>query len=349
MPTQISDLWVPDIWVQAMREKQATFPSLFNSGIVAKNPIMDELATGAGTTVNVPFFKDITDQADEIQVENTAPVNDNNQPGSKMVGAVCNRVTQTSASALSAQVSGADPVDAIVSQLVMRRLKQRQTTLVAMLRAIMGTGSVAANTAAPLAANRYGGTTSEIFLETATTNAANLVSPTVFIQAKALMGELQDELKDGCFLCHPNIKAALEVQDALNFKSLKMPSELPWTITTYRDIPIFTSMALSRAGTTSGTVYDSYLLGPGAFGYGEKAQAGDVLDVASLQYWVDRFKNNSFFFDRTRFVLHPLGMKWVGTAAGQSPTNAELGTIANWNLGWTSANRVPITAFRTNG
>jgi len=42
MPTTISDLWIPDIWLQTMREKQATFPSLLNSGVVIDNPKASE-------------------------------------------------------------------------------------------------------------------------------------------------------------------------------------------------------------------------------------------------------------------------------------------------------------------
>jgi hypothetical protein len=105
-------------------------------------------------------------------------------------------------------------------------------------------GSGAPNSAAPLSANRYGGTTSEIFLEAGAAPAAGqLISPTVFINTKALLGELQDDLQNGgAFWCHPNIKAALEVADALNFKT-GVPSALG-PITTYRGIPIFTSQAL---------------------------------------------------------------------------------------------------------
>ena len=42
---------------------------------------MDGIAAGAGTSANVPFLKDITDQDDEVQVEGSAPVNDQGAPG----------------------------------------------------------------------------------------------------------------------------------------------------------------------------------------------------------------------------------------------------------------------------
>ena len=73
---------------------------------------------------------------------------------------------------------------------------------------------------------------------------------------------------------------------------------------------------------------------------GEKPQKTDVVDVAALQMEQKFGLNNEIIYDRTRFVMHLNGMKWVGTPAAESPTNAELGTIANWNLVLATANRV---------
>lgn len=121
-----------------------------------------------------------------------------------------------------------------------------------------------------------------------------------------------------------------------------------FTIQTYRDVPLFVSDSLVRAGGTSGYVYYTYLLAAGAIAYGEKAQAGDVVDAASLQYYADKDKNNEYIWDRTRFAAHLLGTKWVGTASGQSATNAELATAGNWNLVFSSAARIPAVLIRTN-
>jgi hypothetical protein len=77
MPTTISDLWIPDIWLATMREKQATFPSLLNSGVAVNNPKAAELASGPGEVAMIPFFRDITDQDDELQLESAEPLIDN--------------------------------------------------------------------------------------------------------------------------------------------------------------------------------------------------------------------------------------------------------------------------------
>src|SRR5690242_2939258 len=149
MPTSIADLWVPQIWIKFTREKAATFPVIFNSGIIVRSPEMDALASGGGYTVNVPMFHDISDQADEVQVEDTAPVNDNKITAGVQVAAMLNRVTKNSGTALAAAVTGSDPVAEMSGQIGFRRSKQRNTTLLALLRGAFG-GLTASGAAAAL-------------------------------------------------------------------------------------------------------------------------------------------------------------------------------------------------------
>lgn len=346
---KLSDLWTPAIWIQGIREKTATMPSALNAGVAVRSAQLDEIATGGGLTANIPFFKDITDQADEIQVEDTGPTVVNGITSGLQVAPILNRVTKNAVTALAAQVSGSDPVAEIETSLANRRMKQRHTTLVAILRGIFGTGATAANAAGALSGVRLGGVTAERFDETGIdATSAQLMSPDMFIDAESLLAERSDDLSQGAFICHPNIRAALKKLDALNFKD-GVPSGQPFTISTYRGIPIFVTSALVRAGTTNGFVYDSYLLSRGCIGWGEKAQAGDTVDAASLSYFEDKDKNNEVIYDRSRFILHPNGMKWIGTPAASSASDAELQTAANWNLVLSSATRAGMVAFRSNG
>lgn len=342
MPTLIADLWNPEIWVKDTRERQATFPSIFTSGIIAQNQQIKEIATGAGDSATIPFFKDITDQDDEIQVEDTGPTVDNKVPGSTMKCAILNRVTKSSTTALAAQVSGGDPVSEIINALVARRLKQRQKAVLATLRGAFGSLGAADANAGALKALRV-----DKFDESGLdASPEQLMSVDLFIDSKALMGELADELRMGGMFVHPNVLAALEKADVTAFKEKSMGS---YTIKTYREIPVYVSESLARAGGTNGYVYDTYLLANGVIGFGEKDQAGDVLDVASLQLFVDRDKNSEIIYDRTRFVAHMNGIRWTGTPAGSSATNAELQTVGNWALAFTTANRCGAVCIRTNG
>jgi hypothetical protein len=340
--TSIADLWVPDIWIPGVTEKMRNLPSILNSGILIQTDELNRLASGAGATVNVPFYKDVTDDDDEPQVEDTEPI-----PGKiaalKQVAPILNRVKPYSASALSAAVSGTDPIGEILAQLGRGRLKRRQKVLIGLLRGAFGTAPGAAiGGAAPLSACRVDAA-DEIGNDA--TNA-QLISSSLLIDALALLGELQEDVRDGAMLCHPDIRAALLEQDENSFER---KSEGAFTIERYKGIPLFVSNALRRAGVTNGFVYDTYIVARGIVGFGEKPQQGDVIDVASMQYDESKGKNNATVYDRTRFLMHLNGLRWVGAPAGQSASNTELQNAANWQLAFQSADRAGAVCVRTNG
>jgi hypothetical protein len=344
--SQISDLWTPEIWVKSIREKQATFPSILNSGIAVNTQQFDEIATGAGTAANIPFFKDISSQDDEPQVENTAATV-NGITADYMVAPVLNRVTVNTSTALAAQVSGGDVVGSFTDSIAARRLKQRNATLYALLRGAFNTAGASA-AAAPLSSMRV-----DSFDESGTDATSDQTfNPDLFITGKALLGELSDELVNGALLLHPNVMASLERADKDSFQS-GTESGLPFTISTYRGIPVFTSELLYRAGSSNGYVYNSFLFAKGVIAKGEKPQmsgtpGNPAIDVASLNYNPDVNLNNERIYDRTRHVMHLNGMKWTGTPSGQSATNTELATYSNWSYVFSTQNRAGVVCFRTN-
>lgn len=330
--------------MEAIREGRTKYPGLFNSRAVVELQTLRDLATGAGTSGNIPFWKDITDTADAIQIEGTAPTPGNITAGQCVVP-ILNRVFPFGASALSAAVSGGDPIAEIGLQIAMARDKQSQSSLVAILRGLFGTTSGAAlGNAACMAAARL-----TIGDESGSgAAAAELISPASFINAKALLGENGASLVGGVLLVHPDVRATLESLDATNFKTGK-PSDLPYDIDTYRGLQIVLNANLKRAGTTSGSVYDTYLISRGAIGYGEKTQVMDQIEVASFSMFKDVDKNETRVYDRRRKAIAVAGTKWTGTPSGQSATDAELGTLGNWTLVAQTADRVGIACIVSNG
>lgn len=354
--TKIADLWIPAIWIQSTREKQATFPSILNTGAVVKNAVFDAIASGGGITANIPMWKDITDQDDEVQVEDTAPGTVNKITTGTQICVPTNRVWKGGATALSAQINGGeDPIDEMTTQLAQARDKRRHKRVIATLRGAFG-GAGAANAAAALSAVRLGGIVSEPFDETGDDATDDQkFSPEMFIDGQALMGELSNDLSGGVLIMHSNIKARLMKLDKESFKD-GVESGLPFTITTYRGMPIIISDSLVRAGTGNGYVYDTYLLGRGTIAFGQKPQVGGavnnpVKDVASLNFVVDADKNNEHMWDRVREVVHINGLAWGGAPAdpNNGPTNTELQTAGNWTLIYQTANRTGIVCIRTNG
>ena len=342
--TSIANLWTPDIWITGANERMNTLPALISSPIVKRVPEFDALAAGGGVTVNVPYFRDITDQADAPQVEGTQPTMQNLTSG-KQIAPMFNRETGLASSSLAASVSGSDPVANILSQIAMRRQKQRQVTLVNILRGIFGfTAAPAAATGALYAVRN------DVFLEAGASPASNqLISPFVFADTIAKLGELADTTIGGGILLHPLIRASLIKQDQIAFEHYS--TQEGTKLETYKGYRVFTSNLLFRAGTGGGYVFDTYIFAPGVFAWGEKPQVdgSQKADAASMRLWVNPQLNVEEIYDRTRFLLHPNGLRWIGTPAGQSAANSELATAGNWSLDYATADRVGIVCLRSNG
>ena len=91
----------------------------------------------------------------------------------------------------------------------------------------------------------------------------------------------------------------------------------------------------TRPGSTNGTVYTTVLFGPGAF-----AKGMSPLDSAPLQGGIGTegvemarvpLDSDMLLINRRRYILHPRGVKFTSASVvGDTPTNAELETAANW-------------------
>jgi len=339
--TQIADLWVPDVWAEGIVERMATLPSLINSGAVANSEEFNDYASGAGLSVNLPMWDDPTDEDDEIQVEDGALGTAKLTTGTQ-IAPIMNRGKGWAGTTLSAATSGTEPVDFAASKIGMTRLKQRQKTLKSMLDGLFNSGGPLVDFTDNNASESIAGQTS-----------ANTIDTAMIINATVALGELEDDLENGAMFVHPTVLGALRLQDENNFER---DSSGPFTIVRWKGIPIFKSNLLVRAGTTDGLVYQTYFLASGVFARGEKPQiaggeelAGSRDAVSSLLQAGDVAKNNWSLYDRTRFLLHPKGMKFTGTPAGQSATNAELATPGNWASVLTSNDRAGMVRIESNG
>jgi hypothetical protein len=339
--TTIADLWVPDIWIPGMAERALRRPSLINSGIVVRAPDLDAVASGGGQAANIPFLKE-PDYDDEVQEEDKEPTV-NKITSDKHVAPILNRVSATGHHALAGAVSGTDPVQFALNALAGVRLRQRQKTLLNILRGVFGNAAGPDAGAAALKALRK-----DIFIEAgAGAGAANLFSSDAFIDTLGLYGEVSDELAQrGVIVCHSKIASAMLKADDIDYFKTSEGAPLARR---YKGMQIYISDLLTRAGTASGSVFDTYVFLPGAVAMGDKPQTSKIGEVSSLTQKADAGPNSVKTYDRTRFVMHVQGTRWKGVPVKQSASNAELATEGNWELAFGDVKNVSVCCLRTNG
>lgn len=342
--TQIGDLWVPAIWKNGMTEAVVNTPNLINSPVCVTSPEINEIASGPGVEANIPFIIE-PNPSDQVQKERIAP--DITKLGSGLQKCVVlNRVSPLGSTAFAKQLSGVDPIAAITAMMGGIRLRQRQTALLAQLSGLYGFAGTPNQAVGAFRAVR-----SDNFSETLNTTPANFVDSDMLLDGTALMGRAIEKLVGGTILMHTTIATALNKQNQID---VIRNSEGEIVLRQWKGLTVRIDDSLVRAGATSGFVYFTLICAPGSIATGEKPQVYTTApgDIAAVQLDLTQISTNDVvIYDRTRYILHPQGAKWVGTPAATDggPTNTELAVTTNWALALNDIKNTGIVCVRTNG
>lgn len=315
--TAVADIIVPTEFEKYAIERTAELSVFVQSGIIEHAPEFDDLASGGGRTVEMPFWKDLTAARQILSDSGSLAVN--KITSDKDIARIQNDAQAWSVNHLAKVISGDDPMQAIVDLVGDYWARTDQGMVISCLKGIFAAASMAGNKLT-LASESIAGQSSATRLNGAT-----------FVDATVKLGDRGDRLT--AVAMHSGTEAALRKLDLIDF----IPdSEGKAQIKTFQGRRVVVDDTLPvRSGTTDGLVYTSYLFGPGAFGKGAAA-----LDAAPLQGGFGTegvelarvpLDSDSVLINRRRYILHPRGVKFTSAAvAADSPTNAELENGANW-------------------
>lgn len=321
-----------DVFNNWVRQRDVEFTNFYLGGIVVNNPQLDALAMSGGKILSLPFWNPLNGDSEILAEGDDLTVN--KITSGQQDARLHTRAKVWGATDLShaLNVNRADPMMAIGDEVAMYWVKEKQKLLVASLEGVF----------ADNVANDSGDMTVSIFTEDGNNaTAANLISANAIIDAEATFLDALGEVAG--IAVHSVVYTQLKKQNEIEFIR---PSESMPEIPVYRGKRVIVNNNLPvRAGTTSGSVYTSYLFGQGAFGYG--------LGAAPVPSETDReaLKNGgeTYLVTRDHFVMHPQGMKWTETSVAKtSPSYAELENAANWDRVYDRKN-VRVAQILTNG
>jgi hypothetical protein len=221
---------------------------------------------------------------------------------------------------LAKVVSGDDPLQAIVDLVADYWARTDQGLVISSLKGIFASATMAGNKLT-IAAEATGSVTS-----------ATQLTGSTFVDATVKLGDRGDRLT--AIAIHSATEASLRKLDLIDFVP---DSEGKAQIKTFQGRRVIVDDTLPvRAGTTSGLVYTSYLFGPGAFGKGAASLESEPLQGGFGTEGVEIARvpldSDTVLINRRRYILHPRGVKFTSASvAGDTPTNAELETAANWS------------------
>ena len=332
--TAIADVIIPSLFEKYVIERTATLSAFGASGIVESDPFFDALAAGGGNTVDMPFWQDVNPNR-QILADN-APLAVNKIGASKDIARIQMDANAWSVNDLAKILSGADPMGALVELVGNYWIRMDQGLIVSSLKGMFASATMAGNKLA-IASETVAGQ-----------SGSTRLNGNTFVDATVKLGDRGDRLT--AIAMHSATEAAIRKLDLIDFVP---DSEGKAQIKTFQGRRVIVDDGLpTRAGTTDGMVYTSYLFGPGAFAKGAAPLAGEPLlgghGTEGVEWARAALDSDTNFINRRRFILHPRGVKFNSAAvAGTSPTNAELENGANWTRVFENKN-VRIVAIEHN-
>jgi hypothetical protein len=307
----------------------------WTSGVVASNPLLDELANSAGKTAELPFWLDI-DQEDDANISTDDPT----------VEATPSKVTQGEQIARKQMVNKGWSamnlaMDLAMGENALQHIRDRegnyfsqeyQKRLLAASLGIM----------ADNVANDSSDMTHDIAAEDIASQTVNTrFSRQAFINSAYTMGDKVDGIVamavNSVVMKQMSEQGDVEeVRDANGV--LVERSYMGRRLIMDDNMPII-------AGGTDGFKYVSVLFGAGAIGHGEGTPLKPFAVATNER--AGNGAGQEEFWVRKKTILHPFGFQNTGTPAGNSFTIAELKLAAQWDRVVERKN-VPIAFMVTN-
>ncbi len=337
--TQISDVVVPEIftgYVQQLTEQKAR---LIQSGAIVSSPILDEKLAGGGLTFNVPSWRDLDNDdenistdavSDQIAFSNTTfngadvaginaqlngLTNDSVPLKTQSDAEVAVRMTRNnswSSAKLAGLLAGDDPMASIASRVSYYWQRRLQAAFIAMMN-----GVIADN------ANDSDDYTNDISGASFSDGVTNF-STSAFIDATVTMGDSMEDLK--MIMVHSIVYSRMQKNQLIDF----IPDARGETM-----IPTFQGREVivdDNVPNASG-VYDTWLFGPGAIQFGSGQP--DVPTEIQRKPSAGNGGGQEVLYNRVVWCLHPTGHAYTGTAPDGGPGNGTgsnmLANAGSWN------------------
>ena len=295
--TQISDVIVPEVFNPYVVQRTMELSALYNSGIISNNPELDRLASSGGTTINMPYWEDLNGD-DEVLSDDGALTPAKITAGQD-IAVLLMRGKAWSANDLAKALSGDDPMAAIGDLVAEYWARRMQATAIKLLD-----GAFAASNMTNKVLD-----ISSLEDDKAKINGEN------FLDALQLMGDAKDKLTG--VIMHSATETQLRKNNLIQTELDS--NNKPISLFMEKRVIIDDSCPVSTGN------YTTYLFGEGAIGLGN---GGAPVPTETDR---DSLAGDDILINRKHYILHPRGVKWIGSAAGSSPTNAELATGTNWS------------------
>jgi hypothetical protein len=325
-----------EVLLEAIQERQPALNSIANSPLIISDPrnFANRALEDGATQIEIPILSPVTGGY-TLQNPGNPPVVDNITSG-RQVAPVFYREKAWGRDAFAKAQSGTDPIAWIVDRILNVRNDDIEATLIAILNGIFAS--------ADFSGLIYDASVNED--PTGTPGNDVPFSPTVFHNLTGLLGIKEDDLLGGIMTMHTKVRTDLKIADELDEVR---DSEGNLLFQSYKGMRIIVDDRLSRAGTTSGTVYPVTIAAPQTTVWSVADQNQDGTESSSLAFDNDVPNLRKALYDRVVSLLHINGAKFVGAGiASGGPTDAQVATADNYETTYVNVLETRIVRTEVN-
>lgn len=302
--TKIADVIEPTTFTNYVVNETMELSELINAGIAVNDPEFDELASGPSTLINMPFWNDLTGEA-EIMDDNG-----DHTPGKLTTGKDMARrlgfVKSFGANALSGNLAGDDPMKVIGDRFAAYWARFYQEVLLSTLDGVFAAENM----------------TDKILDITSKAGEKALLTGSSFIDATQIMGDAKDSLTG--ITIHSAVEAHLAKRDLIDYRQ---ESDGAIRVPYFMNKRVIVDDAMAYDTETQAA--EMYLFGQGAIAWGNGSDS-KILATEVVRDGMSK-AGEDILVNRKLSILHPRGVAFQeATVAGTFPKLDELETGSNW-------------------
>lgn len=331
---QIADVYNPLVFAQGAQEAQLQLNRFIQSGVAVMDPRLSAMASTGGNIGELPFYQPLGTEEPNYSTDNPAALSTPAKiTSSKMVYRLAAQNKSWSAMDLAVELALADPVAAITGRIGQYWATNNEKRVIQSVRGLI--------------ADNIANDSKDMILDISVA-AGGTVSDANRIDGNAVIDTVQT-LGD-----HGELLSAMAMHSVI-YRRLQKLSLIDFIPDARGEINIPTYMGKavivddSLVGTTYDTskvYFDTILFGAGAIALGE----GTPTTPSEIKRNPDAGNGGGEWqiYSRRSDIIHPLGFKFTSSSvAGQSATQAELATAANWDRVY-NRKSVALAVLRTN-
>lgn len=328
-PVRLSDVVIPEVYMTYQTLNTPELTEIFQSGIVASNDLLNNIARSGGKTCVVPFWKDL-DSSLEPDMSNDDPA-DFATPDKVGTGQMQTRKAfmhkAWASMDLIVELSGAEPIEHIRNRFGTWWNRQWQRRIIAMLL-----GLYRANVA------KNGG---DMVVDiSGQAGALGVFNSDAAIDANGTMGDAAGQFS--AIFVHSRIRQRMVKNEEIVYIS---DANGKLNVPTYKGLRVIVDDAMPiLSGNGDTAVYLSAVVGGGAFGYGSvdghAFALGEGIPKKPAYVIREELAGNGggeeIIGERKTQILHPQGWTWTEPTGADalvefSPTIADLAKAAPWS------------------